>query len=145
MEKAILHRDNSVLQVLLGGISALCISLVLILVFALILRFVDLDTSFIMPINQIIKIISIFIGVITVFKKNKSKGFVKGVFIGLVYSVAAYLRKRAISLLRKCANRERLIKNFLKCIIKCHTSTISQRLETLLVKRWLKIHMINYQ
>lgn len=91
MEKAILHRDNSVLQVLLGGISALCISLVLILVFALILRFVALDASFIMPINQIIKIISIFIGVITVFKKNKSKGFVKGVFIGLVYSVAAYL------------------------------------------------------
>lgn len=78
------------LQVLKGSITAVSISLVLILAFAMLLRFTNISDKVIMPINQIIKIVSIFFGVYSALKYHKEKGWVKGMLIGLTYSVLAF-------------------------------------------------------
>ena len=64
--------------------------MVLILVFALLIRFVNIPDSFISPINQIIKVICIFLGCFISLKKT-NKGFIKGMFIGLIFTVLAFL------------------------------------------------------
>ena len=84
-------RNHSFLNVIVASIIAVSISLVLILIFALMLRFIDIDTSLILPINQGIKIISILLGTIFGFKSNKTKGFLKGMIVGLLYTILAYL------------------------------------------------------
>ena len=77
-------------KIVYGSISALAFSLALILIFALSLRFFNIDVGFVMPINQAIKILSILLGVFIGLKDNKSKGFIKGVIIGFLYAILAY-------------------------------------------------------
>ena len=92
MEKTLsFNKKDTFLQIVKGSMVALCISMVFILAFALVLRFFNINQSFIMPINQVIKIISILIGVFSALKKNKSNGLLKGFLIGLTYSVLAYV------------------------------------------------------
>lgn len=74
-----------------GSLIALCISLILVLVFAFLLKFTNLPDSIIFPINQVIKGISIFIGVFVSLKKSKELGLVSGLLIGLTYTIIAFL------------------------------------------------------
>lgn len=85
---------NSVLK---GVLTATSISLVAILIFALALWLFPIPENFIMPINQVIKVISIFFGVKAALKTDASKGLVKGVFVGLFYTVVAFLLFSALS------------------------------------------------
>ena len=66
------------------------ISLGLILGFAIILKFTTFNDFVIKIINQIIKIVSIFLGVFTCLKYEKEKCFFKGLIIGLMYTIVAY-------------------------------------------------------
>ena len=79
------------MQILKGSLASLSISLVGILLFALLIHFTGLSDGFIMPINQVIKIVSIFVGVFLALKTNKKQGFVKGLLIGLIYTFLAYV------------------------------------------------------
>lgn len=79
------------LQILKGSITAVSVTLVLILLFALLLRFTNITDKIIMPVNQVIKIASIFIGVYSALKYHREKGWVKGMLIGLTYSVLAFI------------------------------------------------------
>ena len=79
------------MQILKGSLASLSISLVGILLFALLIHFTGLSDGFIMPINQVIKIVSIFVGVFLALKTNKMQGFVKGLLIGLIYTFLAYV------------------------------------------------------
>ena len=91
MERVSYNNKNFYIsKIVYGAISALAFSLALILVFALLLRFFNIDVSFVMPINQAIKILSILLGVFIGLKGNKSKGFIKGVLIGILYAMLAY-------------------------------------------------------
>ena len=74
-----------------GAFIAVSLSLVLILIFALLIKFLNISEALILPINQVIKIVSIFVGTIFTFGANKSKGFVKGLLIGVIYTILAYL------------------------------------------------------
>ena len=85
-----LKNQNFILDILKGTIYAIAISLVLILVFALLIRFLNIPDSFIMPANQAIKIISIFLGCFWALR-GTDKGFIKGCIIGMVYSILSYL------------------------------------------------------
>lgn len=99
MEKTLSYNKSSnIVSIIVGSVTALCVSLVMILIFAVILRFVNIDSSYIMPINQVIKIVSIFIGTLVAMKKHKSKGLFKGLLIGLIYSLMAYLTFGLLSL-----------------------------------------------
>ena len=70
---------------------ALCISLVLVLVFAFLLKFTNIPDSAISPVNQVIKGVSIFLGVFIGLKKCKELGLVSGLLIGFIYTLLAFL------------------------------------------------------
>lgn len=75
-----------------GAFISVSISLMLILLFALIIKFLNISENLILPINQIIKIISIFFGTLFAFgTNNKNRGFLKGFLIGVIYTVLAYM------------------------------------------------------
>ena len=85
------NKKNDLLQILGGTILSIAITLVLILVFALFIRFFTISDNLIFPINQVIKVFSMIFGCIVLFKKNKSKGFVKGLLLGLIYFLLSYI------------------------------------------------------
>lgn len=75
-------------SVLKGGFLALIVSLFGILIFAGIIKIIGLDSSVIKIINQFIKIISVFVGCL--YSLKSSKGLIKGIFVGLIYSLMLY-------------------------------------------------------
>lgn len=92
MDKISNKKDNSlILSILKGSLIALSISLVGILFFAFIIKLFGLTDGWIKPINQIIKAVSILIGVFFALKKDKQKGLIKGLMIGLVYTLLAFV------------------------------------------------------
>ncbi|MBR4745442.1 MAG: TIGR04086 family membrane protein [Clostridia bacterium] len=82
---------NNTITYLRGAIVAISVSLVLILLFALLIRFLGINDNLIMPINQVIKIFSIFFGVFLALKGNAQSGLVKGFVIGIIYTIIAYI------------------------------------------------------
>ena len=78
-------------RVLKGTIYSLCFSLVFILVFAFLLKFTGITESLITPINQLIKGLSVFLGVFISLKKDKQHGLICGLLIGLFFTVFAFL------------------------------------------------------
>lgn len=74
-----------------GSLIALSFSLIAILVFAFVLRFVAISDEVIKPINQIIKIFSIAVGVFVGLKKNYDMGLIRGLLIGIAYTIIAFV------------------------------------------------------
>lgn len=74
-----------------GSIIALLVSMVGILLFALVLKFIVINDTTIGWINQVIKALSILLGVRTTLKSSAGKGLIKGVLLGLLYTLIAYL------------------------------------------------------
>ena len=66
------------------------LSLVLVLLFALIVKFTGINSNWVMPVNQVIKIISIFIGCLLGIK-YPVKGVFKGILIGLFFLIITFL------------------------------------------------------
>lgn len=94
MKKTIVReqKDYSVLfGIIKGSLIALCISLLGVLIFAFILRFVPIADSVISPVNQVIKGVSIFLGTILGLRKVREMGLVSGILIGFLYSCFAFL------------------------------------------------------
>lgn len=74
-----------------GSLIALCFTLVGILIFAFILKFTNIPESVILPVNQVIKGVSVFMGVFIGLKKSKEMGLLSGLLIGLIYTFVAFL------------------------------------------------------
>ncbi|MGN1162851.1 MAG: TIGR04086 family membrane protein [Christensenellales bacterium] len=86
------HKDRSfLLAIIKGSLIALCISLVGILIFAFILKFASISDGAIRPINQIIKGISVLVGVFVAMRKVDKMGLVGGLLIGLIYTIIAFV------------------------------------------------------
>ena len=83
-------KGKNVIKMFVGVGVALIISLVLILAFALLIKWFDWSDAVIMPANIIIKIISISIGVLIVTKDGQS-GAVKVAILGAVYILLCFL------------------------------------------------------
>ncbi|MBQ8908882.1 MAG: TIGR04086 family membrane protein [Clostridia bacterium] len=77
-------------SVIKGSVFALCCSLLCVLVFAFLLKFTTIPDSAISPVNQVIKGISVFIGVFMGLKKSKEFGLISGLLIGVVYTLLAF-------------------------------------------------------
>lgn len=86
----IADQRNSI-SVAKGVMVAVCISLVLVLLFAFLLKFTNIPESTIKPVNQVIKGLSILMGVFVGLKRKKELGLVSGLLIGLIYTIAAFL------------------------------------------------------
>ena len=86
-----INKRYNFLAILSGTIISIALTLVLILLFAVIIRFLNVPDKAIFPVNQIIKIVSLFIGISIVLKKTKNKGFLFGVLLGLIYFILSFL------------------------------------------------------
>ena len=84
-------KNNIFLTILKGSLIALSISLIGILLFAFVLRFIPISDNLIMPINQVIKGLSVLIGTILALRKVNEMGLVSGLLIGLVYTAVAFV------------------------------------------------------
>lgn len=85
-------RNKSVLGgVFKGVLWAVCSTVVMVLVFALIYHFVPFSTVTIKIVNQVIKFISIFLGTLVCLKVDGKSGTVKGAVVGGIYAVLAFL------------------------------------------------------
>lgn len=84
-------KKNSILKNLGGAVVSVCVTLILILIFALLIRFVGIKDNWIFPINQVIKIISLFLGIFIALKGNKENGLIKGLFLGFAYYILSYV------------------------------------------------------
>ena len=89
MEKA-KNVKTDVTDVLKAVLFATLISLALVLIFAIVIRFANVENKVIMPINVAIKILSLLAGVLLAFK-NPQNGLVKGAISGLLYMLFTFL------------------------------------------------------
>lgn len=89
MEKA-KNIKTDVTDVLKAVLFATLISLALVLIFAIVIRFANVQNKVIMPVNIAIKILSLLFGVMIAFK-NPQNGLVKGAISGLVYMLFTFL------------------------------------------------------
>ena len=80
---------NSVISLVKGVASALALSFVFALVFALVLRFVSLPNQAIYPTNQVLKSVSLCVGVI--LHVRGEKGWLKGGACGAIFTALSYL------------------------------------------------------
>ena len=74
-----------------GVFVAILISLFGILLFALVIKFFEIPSGYIQPVNQIIKFLSILIGVKSMFGSSKSKNLLLAVLLGAVYTALAII------------------------------------------------------
>ena len=74
-----------------GAIVALVVAMVLILAFAFAVKWFTLSEGVINPINQIIKIVSIFFGVLGACKVSHNKYFIKGLLVGGLFALASFI------------------------------------------------------
>lgn len=85
----IISRNGFWTQLIKGGIFALLLSVISVLVLAMISRFFSVSTDVLPIINQVLKIVAV---VIAVFLTVKDGSFLfKGMLIGLLYSVLSLL------------------------------------------------------
>ena len=79
------NKKQTFLSIFSGVLLSVASTLIMILLFALVLRYCNISDSWIFPVNQVIKIISVFLGVIVALKKSNKHGFLKGILLGIVY------------------------------------------------------------
>ncbi len=84
-------KNAFVFSVAKGALVAVCVSLVLVLMFAFLLKFTNIPESTIKPVNQVIKGLSILIGVFVGLRKSKELGLVSGLLIGFIYTIVAFV------------------------------------------------------
>lgn len=86
------ERNVSIINgVLKGALAAITVSLVAILLFAFIIKLTSIGDSFISPLNQAIKGISILMGCFYALKQTNSNGLVKGILVGVLYTMLSFL------------------------------------------------------
>ncbi len=88
--EGVLNKKTSVLGVLKGVLVAVCVSIVGVLAFAIVYKFVQVGDTTIKIVNQVIKVLSVVLGVNVALKSDRSKGAVKGLFVGVIYSIVSY-------------------------------------------------------
>ncbi len=87
------NKENFVVSlkdVLGATLISLLFSLLFVLIFALAIRWADLDEKIIVPVNYGIKFLSLFLGVMIMFKDNKN-GILKGLIAGLLFMLLTFL------------------------------------------------------
>lgn len=85
------NRKSSFIQYLSGLLISISITLVLILLFAILIRYFNIPDNIIFPINQVIKVISLIVGIMFILKKQPQNGLIKGVIVGLLYYVLSFI------------------------------------------------------
>lgn len=77
-----------------GVLLALGVSLLLAVVFAVVLRTTSWDERIIYPVNQIIKVIAVMVGVLVFIRGER--GWLRGGIVGLLFTALSYLAFSAV-------------------------------------------------
>lgn len=85
-----INKKSGFFAFLKAGIMALIITLFLILIFAIVLKFTNISDKVIAPINLAIKAISIAVGTL-ILARNGEGGLKKGVLLGLIFTALAFI------------------------------------------------------
>lgn len=91
MEKKISLKNSNVLIYTRAIFLGIIVSLIGLLAFALVMKFVILSDNFISAVNQGIKAVSLFIAIKYISKFYTDKLIVRSLVIGLLYAIFAYL------------------------------------------------------
>lgn len=91
MSDKIKNNASFILTLIKSAILGVIISIVLVLALAFLLKFVELSDGVITIIDEIIKIISIFIATISLVKKSPYKILYKSALLGAVYMLLTYI------------------------------------------------------
>ena len=89
MEKS-LKRTSAALEFVKTLIIAIIFTMLLVLIFAIIVRFCSVESKYIPIVNQVIKCMSIVFAILLCFSKRPN-GWLRGFLFGVVYSLAAFL------------------------------------------------------
>lgn len=74
-----------------GVLCAVAVTLLFILGFALLVQLAGFSNQIISPVMQVVKVICIFVAVAIAIKPVKSKGWLYGALVGLLYMVVTFL------------------------------------------------------
>ena len=91
MEKKISLKNSNLLIYTKAIFFGIIVSLIGLLAFALVMKFVILSDNFISAVNQGIKAVSLFVAIKYISKFYTDKLIVRSLVIGLLYAVFAYL------------------------------------------------------
>ena len=82
---------SSFVAILKASLIGVIVSILLVLLFAFVLKFVDLSSGTIAIVDQIIKILSVFVAVLLFNKNNEGNLLLKGIIVGAVYSILTFI------------------------------------------------------
>ncbi len=100
MDKKLKFGKDDFIDIVKSSLIAVVSSLVLILVFAIIIKFTGIDDKIILVINMVIKSLSVVIGVLFGIK-NARLGAVKGIASGMLFVIVSYILFAIINLSAK--------------------------------------------
>lgn len=82
---------NLVFSIAKASLVGVVVSILAVLLFAFVLKFVDLNSGTVSLIDQIIKILSIAVAVFVLSKSNGEGLLIKGIAVGAIYSIFAFI------------------------------------------------------
>ena len=86
------HREGTIWQGILKGIVlAVAATAVLAVIFALVISLFEITDSLIHTINQVIKLVAVFIGVRAAVKPGSERGLLRGAAVGFFYMAVGVL------------------------------------------------------
>ena len=89
MKEKLKVNPANIISIIKASLVGVVASILLVLLFAFILKFVDLNSNIITIVDQIIKIVSILVAVFVLSKSGSDKLLLKGLIVGAVYSLLA--------------------------------------------------------
>ncbi len=95
MEKV--KKSGNLLAITKGTVVALGVAMISILLFAFIVKWASLGENSINVVNQIIKIVAIFFGVVACLKVDSNKHLYKGMLVGALFAVLSFLLFSALN------------------------------------------------
>ena len=90
MEKTTERENGKIVEIVKALVLSVIITLVLILVAAFAIKIFNVPSDYIPIVNQIIKSVAILVGAL-VFLRQKGGGFIRGIILGVAYTIATYL------------------------------------------------------
>ena len=85
------NKKNNLIAIFSGVMVSVATTLVLILLFALLIRVLSIPDGVIFPINQVIKVVSLFLGCLVINKRIHKNGILNGILLGLLYFVLSFV------------------------------------------------------
>ncbi len=74
-----------------GVIYAVVLTLILVLVFAMVIKWANLDDTIIKPVMQVIKVLCIFMGTRITIKNATNMGWMYGGIVGMLYMMFTFI------------------------------------------------------